>query len=236
MLKRMVMAVVLWIAVGGVSSGSTTGSTIGLAGSDSRETESAPATSDWQVVETKSAEGEACLVCRQAIRDGEVVEVLYKGRRFHVSSAMMGAFEEDPERYFRLLTANSALFDEQALEGSPSEPQSHLGWLAFGLYVLLGLICGAICGYLALARGRRAVPWFFAGLAVNGIAIGALLLSPRLLSSSPEPVRGGLTKIPRTRTPVACAQCGTLHHPAAAACAGCSALLSPSVEAETART
>jgi len=189
-----------------------------------------PLQSSWDVLETRPAAGEQCLVCGQAIHDGEIVELRYKGRRFHVAVEMLGNFEGDPEMYFEELEAHSALFDESAAEG----PQMKMGWLYFGLYVLIGLVSAALCGYLALSRGRPALRWFAAGLVLNLIAIIALLVTPKGdLSNLPAGVPSGLAKIPATHEPLPCEDCGSSNHPSAERCGGCGKKLSPQVVSET---
>ncbi len=185
--------------------------------------------SEPSVVDRRPAEGEQCLVCRQAIDYGEIVEIRYKGRSFHVSEAMLEDFRADPELYFEALEAHSALFDEGAMETS----SMRMGWLNFGFYVLIGLVFGAACSYIALDRGLPAVGWFFAGLAVNVLALAVLLTRPRGepgLAGAP-----GLAKIPSTHTPQSCLDCGNTNHPSARVCSGCGKALDPAFDAETQR-
>ena len=185
----------------------------------------------WTVIEERPADGEQCLVCRQRIHAGDIVEVRYKGRTFHVAAKMLEDFRADPERYFDVLEAHSALFDEGAME----TPRMRTGWLFFGLWVLVGLVCGAACSYVALDRGRPALGWFFGGLLANLAALVALLVKaprPGELSERPPP---GLRKIPLTAAPSACPRCGALNHPSASACSSCGSELTPTVQPETAR-
>lgn len=185
----------------------------------------------WTVLERRSADGEQCIVCRQRIHAGDIVEVRYKGRTFHVAAKMLEEFEADPERYFEVLEAHSALFDEAAME----TPRMSTGWLVFGLWVLVGLVFGAACSYVALDRGRPALGWFFGGLLVNFAALVALLVKARRPGDAEERAPSGLRKIPRTASPSACPRCGGLNHPSASACSSCGRELTPTVEPETAR-
>lgn len=186
----------------------------------------------WQVLDEHPGRGEQCLVCGQRIFEIPVVEVRYKGRRFHVAGPMLPEFQADPDLYFEKLQARSALFDERAV--APREMSG--GWLGLGVYVLIGLVFAAACGYLAVARARAPLPWFFAGLIGNVIALAALVATPRGDASRlPAGVPPGLAKVPTTRSPVACPACGTANHPAAAACGECGGRLEPAVESETAR-
>lgn len=181
----------------------------------------------WVVVARHPGDGEQCLVCRKAIHDEPAVEIRWKGRVFHVKESMLDDFRADPEAYFRRLQAHSGLFDEEAM---PEEPL-RTGWLVFGVYLVLGLVLGAVCGSLALARSRPALRWFLFGLVANVLALLALLAV-----SSPgegEGAPAGLGKLPSTREPRSCPHCGAANHPAAATCTSCGGALEPRARAET---
>jgi len=124
-----------------------------------------------------------------------------------------------------------------ALFQPPEEPSSPLkdAWLFLGLYVVLGLVAGATCGYLAVGRGLSPLPWFFAGLLLNVVALGVLLVArrPSDLSHYPGGIPSGLTKVPTTRAPQRCPGCGADNHPAARVCTSCRGPLVPLVDAET---
>lgn len=139
------------------------------------------------------------------------------------------------ERCLFLATAraNAALFDEKAM---PAGRQMTFGWLWLGLYVLAGLICSALCGYVAVCRGLAPMPWFFAGLVGNVVGL-ALVMSVRRgdTAALPGGIPRGFAKVPTTRAPSACPACGVTNHPSARRCTGCGASLSPTVEAETGR-
>lgn len=196
------------------------------------ETAPPAAPAPWTVLDEHPGSGEQCLVCGRRIYGEDVVELRYKGRTFHVAEPMLGDFEEEPERYFRKLQPRAALFDEEQVRDRPLAS----GWLLFGLYVLAGLLCGALAAYLAVGHGRRPLPWFFAGLALNVLAPAALAALPRGdLSALPAGVPPGLAKVPTTRAPAACPVCGSPNHPAARRCSACGAALAPGAEPETAR-
>lgn len=183
-----------------------------------------------EILDRRPGEGEECLVCKQQVHGADIVEVRYQGRRFHVKAAMLEQFDQDPERYFQHLQARAGLFDERAVGGG----RVSYGWLAFGGYMVLGLIFAAITGYLAIHRGHLPLPWFFAGLAGNVAALFVLYMTPRG-SEHGAGVPAGLTKVPLTRSPLSCAACGATNHPSALACGGCQATLVPNIEPETAR-
>ncbi len=184
------------------------------------------------VLDRHPGEGERCIVCDQQVYGDDVVEIRYQGRRFYVKADMLDDFDADPLRYFAELQARSGLFDERAVGGG----RVSTGWIAFGVYVVLGLVFAALCGYLAIGRGHAPLPWFFAGLAGNVAALFVLLATPRGdLGSLPAGVPAGFAKVPLTRRPVSCPSCGETNHPAAVACGGCGASLTPAIEPETAR-
>lgn len=186
----------------------------------------------WTVLDQHPGRGEQCLVCGQRIFGLDVLELRYKGRTFHVAEPMMADFQAEPERYFRKLQPRAALFDEEQVRQRPLAS----GWLVLGLYVLAGLLVGALTAYLAVGRARRPLAWFFGGLAGNVVALAALLALPRGDASAlPAGVPPGLAKVPTTRSPVTCPACGGSNHPAAARCSTCGAALTPTAEAETAR-
>jgi hypothetical protein len=162
------------------------------------------------VIEERTGRGEQCLVCGQRIYDSAIIELRYKGRRFHLAASMLEDFEQSPDIYFRQLQAHSGLFDETAI----TTPGLSKGWLYLGCYVVLGLISAALCGYIAIGRGLAPIPWFFAGLAGNVAALGLLHLAPRGDASG---VPKGFAKASRTPLPLPSPACGSANHPAAAA-------------------
>jgi hypothetical protein len=183
----------------------------------------------WEILERHPGEGEQCLVCSQAIEGETAVAIRYKGRVFHVKESMMPELRADPDAYFRKIQARSGLFDEAAMPERPIRT----GWLWLGAYVVVGLVFGAACGSMAVSRSRSAPRWFFAGLAVNLIALGALLATSSRDEGSGAPA--GLRKIPSTRRPRPCPHCGATNHPAAKTCSSCGGALEPEAPAETER-
>lgn len=181
----------------------------------------------------KTGEGEQCLVCGELIQGGEVVELRYQGRRFHVATKMLEELLSDPDKYFGKLQARSALFDEEAY---PKRNRMSPGWLYLGVYVLLGLVSAATCGFLAVNRGLAPLRWFFAGLVGNVIAVFWIIATGR---GDPDAavagVPKGLAKVPTTHHPRACLSCGHLNHPSAETCAHCGQPTEPTAESELVR-
>lgn len=192
---------------------------------------------ELEVLDRRPGRGEQCLVCGQPIHGTEVFEVRARGRRFYVADKMMPELESDPDRYLSRIEAHAGLFDERAVVPLPAQPGSAQGgWLWLGTYILAGLLCGAFAAYVAVSRSQPALPWFFAGLAVNLLALVALAFSRRGDASTlPAGVPRGLAKVPITRAPRPCPHCGASVHPAARSCGSCGAELEPLVEAETER-
>lgn len=200
---------------------------VAQAGSDRSD-----ATGEVTNLGTVRGEGQVCLVCGEPVFGEEMVEARYKGRTFYVAVPMFDWFVENPERYFGVLEARGALFDE----GGVGQGGVSLVWLVVGVYIVLGLLAGGVCAYVAVSKGLPAWPWFFAGLVGNVVGVGVVLgVSRRPGVGAPQGVPGGLRKVPTTRQPQPCAACGAMNHPAAGACAGCGAELQPVVEAETYR-
>lgn len=181
----------------------------------------------WQELDRHPGNGEQCLVCSLPIEGETAVAIRYKGRVFFVKESMLDDFRADPDAYFHKMQARSGLFDEAAMEGRPMRR----GWLFAGLYVAAGLVFGALCASMALARSRRVLPWFFAGLAANVLALAVLLLRGQPAGAQAAP--GGFGKVPTTRSPRRCPHCGASNHPAAATCSACGGALEPVVQAET---
>src|SRR5262249_13451233 len=134
--------------------------------------------------------------------------------------------------FFASLQPQGALF-----QGSPEPASPLLGvWFFLGLWVVLGLVCGAASAYIAVTRGLPPIPWFFRGLAVNLVALGWVRTrAPADPSVFPQGVPRGLRKVPSTRAPLPCPRCGEENHPSARACATCRGALDPRVDAETVR-
>lgn len=176
--------------------------------------------------------GEICLACDQPVQGTDLL-LIHRGRRVPLHrEPCFDAWSRNPDAMFAALQPRGALFQEPEESISPLRD----AWFTFGVYVLLGLVFGAACAYAAVGRGHAPLRWFFAGLAVNVVALVVLLARPRAdLSKLPAGVPPGLRKVPTTRTAVPCPKCGSLNHPAARRCAACGAALQPSVVAETAR-
>lgn len=185
----------------------------------------------WEVLETAPAPGGRCIVCGGPMAGGGDVLILYKGRTVAVCARCPEAWAADPEGSFRTVQARSALFDEESVSPRRVGP----GWLFLGAYVLAGTLVGGLCAYVAVSRGLPSLPWFFAGVLANVVALALVLTRRGDTSRLPEGVPRGLRKVPSTYAPRNCARCGAEHHPSAARCPGCGAELQPAVEAEVRR-
>ncbi|MEE8538125.1 MAG: hypothetical protein V3S71_08955 [Acidobacteriota bacterium] len=185
-----------------------------------------------QEVAASPVPGETCLVCRQPVGVGDVA-VIHRGRRVLLhTDACMAAWNAGAETIFASLQPRGALFQEPSARSTPLDGV----WFLLGVYILAGLVAGAVCGYVAVARGFSPLPWFFAGLAINVIALGLLLTRGRADTSKlPAGIPPGLAKVPTTRAPVPCIACGAGNHPSASRCTGCGATLLPSAESDLQR-
>ena len=132
----------------------------------------APVVEDqWEEVERKTGEGEVCIVCDTPIATDETaVKIRHKGRTVHVNEKLLDEWRADPGRYFSKVQARSMLFDEESVVAQGTGRV----WWVVGVYVVVGLIVGAACAYIAVHRGRCPRRWFMWGLVVNVLALAAL--------------------------------------------------------------
>lgn len=172
-------------------------------------------------------QGDLCVVCNQPVGP-EDRAYLIDGQRVAVHAAEDDLFRRDSNRYLAHVRPRGGLL------GTEPDAQAALTthWLAFGAYVLVGLIFAGLSGYGAVNRGLRPVPWFFLGLAFNIVAYLVLLTRPKSHAGAVEDLPRGLSKVHVTYAPEACPRCGTPNHPSASACAGCGAQLVPRVNSE----
>lgn len=207
--------------------------TVVLGQSNGVSTETSSANPSWQVLDQRPGQGEQCLVCDRGIYGHDVVKLRYKGRKFYVQAGQMFAkFESEPDRFFQKVQARSVLFDETGVAVGPMA----IGWLWIGVYILAGLIFGAVCSYVAVARAVAPCPWFVAGFVGNIVALIVLcLVAKGDRAILPAGVPSGLSKVPTTRAPIRCSGCRCENHPGAAECSHCGASLDPTVEPETHR-
>jgi len=174
--------------------------------------------------------GDICVQCNHPIdKDDVVYEV--RGQRIPLHRAEM---KTDLRAQLAVLLAQ--LEPRGAFIGAQSN-QAALSrvWFLIGVYILVGLVFGALSAHRALQAGRNSFAWFMAGLLLNVAAYVALLMRPKLAVQAPAGVPAGLRKIAATYAPQPCGKCGTLNHPTAAACIGCGAHLEPKTTSEVAR-
>ena len=182
----------------------------------------------YPVVEPRA--GETCIVCDKAVAATDrVYEV--EGQRVPVHmGACDNAFRRAPEHFLARLKPRGAFLGAEPNLG----PNFSLGWFAFGIYVLLGLVFGAFCAYRAVNHALRPWPWFLAGFFLNVFGFLALVTRPagdRSMAGLPP----GLVKVPTTYSPRVCPRCGEMNHPSATSCVGCGNKIEPLVTSEVAR-
>ena len=190
----------------------------------------------WLVLDQEPGPEQTCIVCNQPPLGRDDMMVRYRGREVMVcgKDPCLATWADDRGRAmaFRSVQARTALFDEEAMTGGPIGS----GWLWLGLYIFAGTLVGGLCGYLAVGRGLSPLVWFFAGLLLNVVALAGVLTRRRGdITGLPQGIPAGLCKVPRTRAPSHCSDCGDEHHPAAKRCDGCGKTLHPSIEAEIGR-
>lgn len=174
--------------------------------------------------------GDICLACNNPIHEHDPV-YLVNGQRIpihqqEVSDDLAGELQA----LLGLIQPRGAFIGAQQAQRALSS-----AWFWSGLYILIGLVFGAICAHRALQTGYGALSWFLAGLAFNVVAFVVLRTKPRREVLAPAGIPPGLGKIAATYSPEACVKCGTLNHPSASACSGCGAKLEPKLSSEVAR-
>lgn len=174
--------------------------------------------------------GDICVECAKPIGP-EDVTYLVNGQRVAVHrGACDAAFRGNPQPVLARLQPRGAFLGS----GSEGQNLSH-SWFVVGLYVLFGLIFGALCSQRALVSGRRPAFWFAGGFFFSIFAYGALLFLPKREVVAPAGVPKGLHKIAATYAPANCPVCGATVHPAATKCPVCGAALEPRVVSEVAK-
>ncbi len=193
---------------------------------DSDKIDAKADSSKFQQIPVK--DGDICVVCDKPLgKDG--LAILYKGRRVpFFNREQFRIFLDNPAKYFSKLQARAALFDE----GGVAQKSMQLGWLLFGVWVTIALLCGAISAGIALRKGLPPVKWFFIGLIASVIGLIFAVIQPaKETVELPEK----LGKISTTPSPRPCPKCGETNHPTAKKCAGCGTALTPSTESEVHR-
>ena len=182
----------------------------------------------YAVVEPRA--GETCIVCDKTVgAEDRVYEV--EGQRVPVhTGACDDAFRRAPGHFLARLKPRGAFLGAEPNLG----PNFSLGWFAFGIYVLLGLVFGAFCAYRAVNHALRPLPWFLAGFFLNVFGFLALVTRPAG-DSGVAGLPPGLVKVPTTYSPRVCPRCGEMNHPSATSCVGCGNKIEPLVTSEVSR-
>ena len=108
-------------------------------------------------------------------------------------------------------------------------------WFWVGVYVVAGLVFGALAACRALQTGNRALAWFGIGFLFTLPGYLYLLTRPKREMAAPAGVPRGMRKIAATSAPEPCPGCGATNHPAAKRCIGCGGKLTPHMESEAQR-
>lgn len=176
---------------------------------------------------------ERCIVCGVKLTEDDLA-LIVRGRRVPLNRTMVDSFLNNKEKYFSELQPKSALFQEN-LEAKEGTAQSgiELGWFLFGVYVLTALIFGGLSSYSAVSKGLPAIPNFFLGLVLHVAGFLYVLTRPAAADSGNIPT--GFVKVPTTRTPTNCSECGAENHPSAKKCSACGVELQPTTESEVSR-
>jgi hypothetical protein len=172
---------------------------------------------------------EICTQCNQPIADDGVAYQV-QGRRIALHRSEV---EADLAGQLQRLVAG--LQPRGAFLGAGEDAAVSPGWFFGGLYVLLGLVFGALGAHRALNYGYGAVRWFAVGFVFTLPGFLYLLTRPRRAVEAPAGVPAGLGKIAATYSPALCPACGAENHPSAAQCSSCGRKLEPRVASEVSR-
>lgn len=185
-------------------------------------------TSHGQVERVPSKPGDICVVCDKPLQPRDMVyEVNGQPVRVHVG-ACDAELRAHPRKWLaRLKPWGSAFLGAEFEQAGLTN-----AWLYAGLYVLLGLIFGAIGAHCSLHAGHNTVAGFGLGFFFNIFGCLFLLTRPKREVLAPAGVPSGLRKIAATYAPEPCPNCGTTNHPAATQCLACGAPLTPRVTSE----
>jgi hypothetical protein len=186
---------------------------------------------DGQVERTPPRPGDNCIVCNRPL---EAIDMAYEVRGQRVPVHVQGcdeALRAHPQKYLALLNPLGGAF----LGTDTQQPRPSKVWLIAGLYVLLGLIFGAICAHRSLHTGYSPAWGFLLGFLLNLPGYIYVLTRPKREVVAPAGVPAGLRKISATYAPQPCPKCGAENHPAAVQCLSCGASLTPQVTSEVER-
>ncbi len=174
--------------------------------------------------------GDICLACNNPVHEHDPV-YLVNGQRIPIhQQEVSDDLPAQLQALLGLIQPRGAFIGAQQAQRALSS-----AWFWSGLYILIGLVFGAICAHRALQTGYGALRWFLAGLAFNLVAFAVLRMKPGREVLAPAGIPPGLGKIAATYSPESCVKCGTLNHPSASACSGCGAKLEPKLSSEVAR-
>jgi hypothetical protein len=165
-------------------------------------------------------DGETCVVCNGRTSSQDLAYRV-NGQRVAVMRGMEEDVLKNPAKYVAALKPEG-LFSSA---GRQTPGGQALLWL--GTLVLIGLLCGAMCSHLAMARGLSPWSWFFLGLGFSLLAVAVLWRKP-VVAAAPV----GMNKVPSTRAPMPCPKCGDWNHPSATRCLGCGNVLTPTASSE----
>ena len=178
----------------------------------------------------ESRDGENCATCGKPVTKHDVTYMV-EGQRVAVHKGLcLGALSAKPVEWLSKLKPRGALIDATAAQVGLSS-----GWLFFGIYILLGLIFGALAAHRAFSVGRDPLTWLAVGFVTNVIGYAVLLALPRREVRALAGVPAGLGKVASTYSPEACPACGAENHPSAHVCSGCGATLKPRIVSEVQR-
>jgi hypothetical protein len=158
--------------------------------------------------------GDLCIVCDMEIDKNSGIGFLLQGRRITIDLEHVHEFFNNPEKYFYKMQAKVALYDERAIISDQINPD----WFLFGLWIVIALICAAICANIAMRKGLNSQSWFYYGFVFN---LFGLIYLTTLVNKSTHILPKRLGKINLTDAPLKCNACDQYNHPSANECSYC---------------
>jgi hypothetical protein len=167
--------------------------------------------------------GETCIVCNQPVTAEDLAYVV-NGQRIAVKRELQQEFLNNPRMYLSKYKPEGMLFSAYSAGNMGS------GYLWLGLYIFAGLCFGALTANLSFRKGEAPWKWFLLGLFLNVLAF--LMLNAKKDVPEAADLPAGLKKIPTTKAPTICPNCGSGNHPSARNCSTCGFELHPTVKPE----
>jgi len=174
-------------------------------------------------------EGDICAECYHAVDKKDVV--------YQVEGQRIALHKQEVRADFagQLLSLLAQAQPHGAFLSAAQRAGVSPAWFFIGLYVLAGLLFGALAAHRALGRGYPPLEWFLLALVFTLPGYLYLLTRPAREVFAPAGVPAGVGRIASTYEPQTCMACGAENHPSAHGCSRCGATLAPKMKSEVER-